>query len=156
MCTNMKWIHNKYVDKPILVSCGHCKACLQEKANKRATRIKNECHDGFIYLFVTLTYDRFSCPYIRHEDVLELVDSLPIYRDCEVRRDPRTHLFTRKFHPHVIATNEVVDYNYHLNWLPYLKKSSGDKIGVCLFKDVQDFNKRLRQNLKRIYHQKTF
>ena len=42
MCTNLRWIRNKYTDTRILVTCGHCKACLQEKANKRATRLKNE------------------------------------------------------------------------------------------------------------------
>lgn len=152
MCTNLRWIRNKYTDTRILVTCGHCKACLQEKANKRATRLKNEMSSNKIALFVTLTYDRHSCPYVLHDDVLSELDSLPIYRDISIRRNPITGKFIRKFKRVEIETCEVPNYSMNTNFLPYLKKSSGKKVGVCLFSDVQDFNKRLRQNLKRKYN----
>ena len=152
MCTNMKWVHNKYTGDSVLVSCGRCEACLQEKADRRARRIKNEINDNNLCLFVTLTYDRFSCPYVRHDDVLNEVSPLPVYRDCEVRRDPVTHRFKRKYHPNVIFELEDPYYQHNARWLPYLRQSNGSKVGVCIFKDVQDFNKRLRQNLKRKYH----
>lgn len=149
MCTNVRWIINKWTGSKILVSCGHCKACLQEKANKRATRLKNELNNDNIALFVTLTYDRFSCPYVKHDDVLNQLDPLPVYRDSVWRVDPVTHRYKRKFKQHEIVTQENVLYDYNVNWLPYLRKTHGNKIGVCIFKDVQDFNKRLRINLVR-------
>lgn len=152
MCTNLRWIRNKYTDTKILVTCGHCKACLQEKANKRATRLKNELSSDKIALFVTLTYDRYSCPYILHDDVLAQKDSLPIYRDISVRRNPINGRFKRIFKRVEIDSAELVDYSYPTPYLPYLRKSSGHKVGVCLFSDVQDFNKRLRINLKRKYN----
>ena len=150
MCTNLRWIHNKYVDSNILVKCGYCKACLQEKANKRATRLKNEISSQNLALFVTLTYDRYSCPYIRYQDVQERLDPLPVYRDCSIRRDPVSHLFVRNLKTYEISSEDCVNYDYRVNYLPYLKRSKGRKIGVCIFKDVQDFNKRLRINLHRL------
>ena len=69
MCTQQRWITNHYTGNKIYVKCGHCKACLQEKANKRAQRIKNEYTSDKIILFVGLTYDRDSCPYIKESDL---------------------------------------------------------------------------------------
>lgn len=152
MCTNVRWITNKWTHDKILVSCGHCKACLQAKANKRAQRLKNEISSKNLQLFITLTYDRLSCPYVLHEDILNNVYPLPVYRDCSIRRSPVDHLFHRKLETEIIAYDEMPIYDVPLNFLPYLKKTSGGKIGVCLFSDVQDFNKRLKQNLQRIYN----
>ena len=56
MCEHSKYVHNKYIHKSILVSCGKCSACLQQKANARAQRIRNH-NDGRLCLFLTLTYD---------------------------------------------------------------------------------------------------
>lgn len=152
MCTNMKWVYNKYTGDRILVSCGRCKSCLQEKAQRRAKRIRDEISDDNLCLFVTLTYDRFSCPYVKHEDVNNELLPLPIYRDCEVRRDPVSHRLSRKYHPNIVAYLEQPYYDVRHTWLPYLKQTTGNKVGVCIFKDVQDFNKRLRINLKRKFN----
>lgn len=151
MCTNVHWITNKYSGTRILVSCGRCKACRQEKANKRATRLKNEHNSSNVGLFVTLTYDRWSCPYILHDDVLNNIDPLPVYRDCSFRRDPITHRDIRTICRHHVLDLEGVLYDKRFSWLPYLKKTSGHKVGVCIFKDAQDFKKRLRENLRRLY-----
>lgn len=159
MCTNLRWIYNRHVDKKILVSCGHCEACLQEKANKRATRLKNEYNSKTLVLFVSLGYDRYSCPYVLHSDILNNEPTLPIYRDCSFRTDPVTHKMKRSFKRSILSYAECVCYDMKHDWLPYLRISLGKqrfrydigKVGVCLFRDVQDFNKRLRINLKRKY-----
>ena len=56
MCTNSRFIWNPYARKKILVKCGKCDACKQEKALARSTRIRNNVTSGTIALFITLTY----------------------------------------------------------------------------------------------------
>ena len=41
MCLNKKYI-NIHNGRELLVNCGHCEACLQEKALNRVNRIKGE------------------------------------------------------------------------------------------------------------------
>lgn len=72
----------------MFVKCGHCKACMMEKANRRKNRIQSELKDGYIYLFVTLTYDRMSCPYVYLDDILNKVDYLNVYRAHTTRIVP--------------------------------------------------------------------
>lgn len=69
MCTNTRYLRNKYTGKSFVCNCGHCKSCLQEKAAARTLRIRSEYDDQHIVLFVTLTYDRISCPYICKSDI---------------------------------------------------------------------------------------
>lgn len=89
MCSNKKWIENFYTGSTVLVNCGHCAACKQEKANKRTTRInlqsKFDVPKGFTTLFITLTYDNDTVPYILKSDYESFVlggnDFIPVYRD---------------------------------------------------------------------------
>ena len=99
MCTHKKYVTNPYTGERLLVPCGKCAACLQEKANKRTVRIKNHCSDDLTCLFVTLTYRNECVPYIRYTDLINcnksydfhhLLDDeynfhLPLFRDCETR-----------------------------------------------------------------------
>lgn len=73
MCVNQKFIKTKY-GKTILAKCGKCEACLQEKADKRASRIRNNSN-GKMVLFVTLTYRNNQIPWI---DLHELKNTEPI------------------------------------------------------------------------------
>ena len=69
MCTHQRFVVNKYTKTSFLAKCGKCKACLQEKAYKRSYRIKCEQSPDKIALFVTLTYDRCSCPFVYQFDL---------------------------------------------------------------------------------------
>ena len=60
MCTHQRWITNPYTHQRLYVKCGHCKACIQEKAFAAANRIRNEYSPDKMVLFVGLTYDRDS------------------------------------------------------------------------------------------------
>ena len=71
MCTHSRFIFNPYSRKNVLVKCGKCPSCLQEKAFARAQRIKNNYSDGTICLFFTLTYSNDFIPYIDRDDVYE-------------------------------------------------------------------------------------
>lgn len=149
MCVNGRWITNKYTQDRFFVKCGHCKACLQEKAAKRSSRIRNEYSPDIDIIFGTLTYDRYSCPYIKQEDLDSKVDVLPVYRRYDWRWSVNRQKYVRSWTEPKLT--EVVHPDYDCNrYCRWLEKQP-HKIGVCYFKDFQDFAKRLRQNLKRDY-----
>lgn len=160
MCIQQRWITNKYTGHKFLVKCGHCEACLQEKANKRTNRIRYELSDGRIALFVTLTYDRFSCPYIKLSDVAQKPSELNIYREIQARYDYRSDSYTYYKQSVVLDTIYNPDYYYlfkdnvdgtqsiNLKTLKHRKHN----VGVCYFPDLQNFHKRLNINLRRKYN----
>lgn len=96
MCVNKKWIFNKYDGRRYLVNCGHCEACLQEKAQRRTSRLINESPDNVAddrdRIFLTLTYDNKFIPYIRARELREFCKNpygdnsrLNLYRDYSNR-----------------------------------------------------------------------
>lgn len=106
MCTNKRYITNA-LGQMMCVPCGHCPSCLQEKAIKRANKIRNNYpSDGSkVAFFVTLTYRNATVPYIDmreitrsksyFEQLQEQGKPIPVdmsdykiakvYRDCTVR-----------------------------------------------------------------------
>lgn len=158
MCLNSRYIYNHFSRRHVLVKCGKCEACRQEKAFARAQRIKNNVTDGTIALFITLTYSNDYVPYCLKEDFLGDSDELLVYRDAECRYTysrSKGYSFKKESGTHVI-------YNCYLPYeerIPYynraLKPLNGkrsNQIGVCLYSDIQKFFKRLRQILQRNYH----
>lgn len=93
MCINKKWIINRYTKKRVLVNCGHCEACQQEKAQKRTLRINFESRFNtpvnWVTLHCTLTYDNDNIPFIRDYDyddfMNEKINAIPVYRSMEKR-----------------------------------------------------------------------
>lgn len=79
MCVQQSWIRNKYNGHHYFVKCGHCPACLQEKAIRRANRIrKQQNKEGlpkYDCLFVTLTYRNEFIPYILLSETLSWIYS---------------------------------------------------------------------------------
>ena len=154
MCVNGRFITNKYTGQQFWVKCGHCKACLQEKADMRSQRIRNE-YDGIsdIY-FITLTYDRLSCPFFLHSDYLDIkkrgYGELNVYRKHSIKWSVNKQKYFRNWKPEKLFSIPVECNSYDSNWLPYLQKQYGC-VGVTYFKDIQDFEKRLRIYLKRKY-----
>ena len=155
----MKWVYNRFSGKRFLAKCGQCKSCMQEKAMKKAGRIKNEYDPNKIVLFVTLTYDRCSCPFIKQSDLDNRVFPLPIYREFTTRRtrtvlNGQDYYFSKRHYGEVkIDQLELPDYEKYDDF-PHIKhlKFRSRNIGICYFPDVQNFKKRLAINLKRIYH----
>lgn len=144
-----------------MVPCGHCSACLQSKANKRAERIRLHTQTKALTLFVTLTYNNYYVPYIKKSDLerarilssvrssdpINLSDSykIPVYRDYDVR-----------YYNHVCYSKKLNDPLFYIDssdfndgsFIPVLSKKR-DCMGVIYYKDVQNFIKRLRINLSR-------
>lgn len=160
MCTNQKWILNKYTGQRIFVKCGHCEACLQEKAMMRASKIKSNYNGKDLVMIVTLTYDRLSCPYIVFYDGYKFshneLDELKIYRSYSVRKvrkvykdNPYGLAYKRTFKPVVLGS---IPFSSVCSFKGVHKlKKFGNRVGVAWYKDYQDFVARLRMNLKRKY-----
>ena len=85
MCVNSKWIYNKYLRQSIFVGCGHCPACLQQKANSRTSRIKNNVRTGEVCVFFTLTYSNNCVPFVLADDLRNQLPNIPVYRISERR-----------------------------------------------------------------------
>ena len=149
MCTNGKYVHNKYIHKSIFVSCGHCDSCIQAKANARAQRIRNH-NDGGTCLFVTLTYDNRFVPYVSSSDLINIQDISS--HDVVVKRDfdVRYYRGNKKVYrcDDVLTSFKASDFKKYCYDVPILRKKK-DCVGVIYWKDVQNFIKRLRINLFR-------
>lgn len=87
MCLYKRYIKNPYTGKDVFVKCGHCNACLQEKAARRTSRIRNNVSSGQTALFVTLTYANMFVPYVRRSDLKSFEFTVPVYRDASIRRN---------------------------------------------------------------------
>lgn len=160
MCQNKKYIRNIYSHQNILINCGKCPACLQDKANSRAQRIRNNVQSDKICLFVTLTYDNAGVPFVYRKDIDLGKREITVYRgssprrvringdyDVKLRRHfGRVALESVYLGTHFFDDFESKDYK-NIKSLKYMP----DKVGVCLFKDYQNFQKRLRINLQRKY-----
>ena len=156
MCDHSKYVYNKYLHKTIFVSCGKCEACLQEKANARALRIRNH-NDGKLCLFIMLSYDNRFVPYVSVESVLNIhpssfdelgrsSGSISVYRDFDVRHYRDKKIITKNLK--LLTTFPASAFRSYCYDIPVLRKKSGC-VGVILWSDVQNFIKRLRINLER-------
>ena len=169
MCINNKWITNKYTGQDIFVPCGKCASCQQEKAMRRVTRLRNSVTSDYISLFVTLTYDNTFIPYVRRQDVANKVFPLPVYRDKRqyYYYDRSLKSLVSKVINGTVCLDKISKVKYGrsieehsnlVNSLTDLKntnqrydKFTKDKISVIYYKDLQNFIKRLRQNVWRDY-----
>lgn len=153
MCTNNRYIKNHYVYKNILVPCGHCPACQQQKAAYRSNRIRNHSSSERIALFVTLTYTNEFIPFVYRTDFDDgFVTVYRLYsKQTIVRRRKNGVVVSSR-----VGDVEVLSEEFPIN-LPddfdsrylYGLKHDKSRIGVLFYKDLQDFFKRLRINLDR-------
>lgn len=156
MCTRSKYIYNSYIGRKVLVSCGKCPACQQQKANSRTLRIRNHSKEGYFPLFVTLTYSNDYVPYVFKSDIHSDAYELPVFRNCSARllKDGSVR---RIFNPCVIDTvvnprfDCSVDRPIRFRSIPTLRRADGC-VGIVYYRDVQNFMKRLRITLKRKYN----
>lgn len=159
MCTNQRRIFNPYTHKSMYVKCGHCPACLQEKAAHRVQRIRNNDSDGYQCFLLSLTYARHNSPYILRSEAYKFskgeIDRLNIYRDVRYRYKRYSASYDQYCFgvkdTHVLAS---IDANDDLCSIKGVKDMAHefDKISVCFYPDLQRFFARLRLNLKRNFN----
>lgn len=158
----MRRVRNKYTGDVFYVACGHCKACQQAKSFRRVRRIRDNVSNGYVALSVMLSYDRYSVPYVWRSDVEDLYNSqfrsgmVNVYRDSSVRL-VRSHVGyniipKRTLKKHDLAQQYCNFGNSSALDLPCDLKRGKGKIGVLFYKDIQDFNKRLKINLQRNFN----
>lgn len=132
-CLHPRVVRNRYTGEEVVVSCGHCEACISKRARHWVTRLDMEasCH-RFVW-FVTFTYDEQNINqvvrlrYSDYKDGIAYIDSstgeIYEFSDSSIKRHNKKDFeFCR--------TTKV---------LPILSKS-----------DVQKFIKRLRYYIKQI------
>lgn len=143
MCTDTRLIYNKYSARSVRVSCGKCPSCLQEKANKRTQRIRNEiANNCFQGVFVTLTYKNEFIPYIIPSEVAD--NRVVVYRDNSVRHYKGRTLFDNRLRVlDEFWVSELLVTDSELSKLkPF--KGQNEKVGVIYYEDLKNFIKRLR------------
>ena len=80
MCYNTREIKLQNSNKTIRVNCGHCPACMMEKAIRNKNMIDNHLSKNNVYIFFTLHYSNSSCPYVYSDDV-HSKKVITVYRD---------------------------------------------------------------------------
>lgn len=115
MCTNKRWVFNKYSGTKILVGCGSCPACKMAYSNKIASRIRNHGHVGYKPLFVHLTYMDKYVPYIKRSELRALEDiSSDELSDClfSVNVYRKTNRFPFRYYDRIEKhyTTDVIEF----------------------------------------------
>lgn len=159
MCTNLRTIKNCY-GRELVVKCGRCPACMQEKAINRVNRIVNNMSVDTVPLFITLTYTNKTVPYIRYSDFVDEYTQLYnqrcyIYRDYSplyVRSDSdyTTSLVLRPG-TKVLETVDLPVGRVLDKFVTIHGQTDFDKVAVSYFPDAQNFIKRLNIYLYRKY-----
>lgn len=135
LCANPKVITTKD-GKRLLVPCGHCIACLSQKANANKRVLTSEFLSHKYCLFVTLTYNDDHIPLM---DLVK-VDGYPYLYDCYSVATGE-YLMQTKI-PGTELYNLKVKANHH-GYLPY-----------CENKDLQNYIKRVRKHLSKYTNEK--
>lgn len=153
MCTHSRFIFNRYSQKRVLVKCGKCPSCLQEKACSRANRIRNNFTHGTIALFITLTYDNRFVPYVLRHHLVGRGD-LIIYRDSNIRYVHSCHGTKLRVFDELQEIGSIPQEESFLVGSDKIRPLTHykERIGVCWYPDIQNFFKRLRIVLKRHYN----
>lgn len=136
-CLHPVRIFNKYTHSHEYVSCGHCVACLQRKANIQSLRVSNEIKQHRYSVMFTLTYDNEFLPkYEIFADRKERLQIAPVGR--------------------AVGLFKYIPLNYRLDdsdvclfeddtFIPRIRSyEDAYQFGVCSKVDIQNFIKRLR------------
>lgn len=151
MCTHSRYIYNRYTKKYVLVACGKCEACKQEKAQRRTNRIRNNAKVGYLTLFVTLTYSPDFLPYVYRSDVGSGDCFINVYRKFDIRHYKDRVIKYRTSKP-VAVVSLFDDSKFGMLGLKSPTNGNPLTFSVIVYNDVKKFFKRLRINLKRKYN----
>ena len=124
-CETPLKIKNKYTGEWMVVPCRKCDCCKISDANKKALMLQEDFRKHPFGLFVTLTYNNESLPYV-------IPDSKIVYRG--IFPPSRVGFFEDKFD----FSNSVRPSGFRF-----------DCCGVLVYRDLQLFLKRLRKSLSK-------
>lgn len=154
MCTNSRFIVNKYDGRKYFVTCGHCDACKQEKADAHVKRILHEqMTNSCLPVFITLTYENKYIPYIKKSEV-DLFLSNPLENDIILYRD--NDIINNFTGLDLFGTSKEINKSLNTDFKFIRKKLNNgryklldDKVSVVFLRDIQLFFKRLKINFFR-------
>lgn len=152
--------------RSMLVPCGHCKACLQERAQHGAQIIRDTYDKDTTVLFITLTYHNDCIPYVQFDDdsiysypgsgSLDIEEEVIVYRDSSQRfistsfGSSNTKL--RRIYDFPVIGSFYSKCYYPTKDMKFLRSYNKKRkyryykrIGVLWYPDIQNFVKRLRQ-----------
>lgn len=172
MCVNQYWLLNKHTGRYILVKCGVCASCSRNKAKIRASRIKRNIRTfpKNRYFFVTLSYENEFIPFIKADEHPSFVENsydkacrysyfINVYRKSTVFRYYNRHTKRYKLIRNTSDSGILIDklplktgFFDPSGCIRPVKHSISNSIAICYSKDVSNFLKRLRVNLKRYYN----
>lgn len=157
-CPHAHLVHNRYIDRDVLVPCGKCVFCRMNKGHILASRLDLEASFHSHNLFFTLTFDNEHIPYAQRLDYLlkELIDShdeqtadfLISLANADYRDIPHTELYAA-----------FIDDMWYLlsnkgyfgsDFVPQIKNFELPyAFGITSKKIAQDFIARLRKQVYR-------
>lgn len=170
MCLNRSLVFNKFTGRSLYRPCGKCEACRQQKAEKQASRIRSHHPEGFVPLFIHLTYLNECCPYILKSELMKHPSYANVYRDYDRRYVPEgKHQVLKYFRmTEPLGQVEFLDKEGYTTLsadkifnAPTLTPTlhprpttlpTDDKIGVIWYNDVQNFFKKFKINMKRLFN----
>ena len=146
-CEKPLFVRNKHTLEVMTVPCGKCQSCLNAKASKQSTRVRNEILKHRYSVMFTLTYDNEHLPKIEAFIRNGLVQFKAIGRvENQFRSLPYNNFDSLQFK----INNDVsrLRYNMFDLDLPIIENYDNDfTFGVVCKKDIQDFLKRLRKKI---------
>ena len=132
MCLKKRFVTNRYTGMQVLVDCGSCPACQQKKRNYQKFLFGNNSNS--YVLFVTLTYNNISLPYVILSEVEKLRSetffSVPVYRGNK-------YLDSLSFN----------GFESSISLFQHCSIIDDFKVGVLYQRDFSNFFKRLRKSL---------
>lgn len=152
-CLSPTRVKNPYTDEVFYTSCGHCVACLNNKASVYTSRVINETKQNKYSFFFTLTYSNRYVP--------RIIPSVQTYRFANGMEIPKMFVSSNPDYFDGLSYRVAFakDFNPEKKFImpalvdDVLQLEADDvPITGCLSRsDVQKFIKRLRININRDY-----
>lgn len=155
-CISPKTIYNRYLQQYVTVPCGECAACKILKKNLLCSKVSNECDNYAYNIFFSLTYDNDHIPIVKRNSNI-------VYLRRRKVLSPRYYDYNE--HCYKRDTIEVNKYDYlpvsDFNLDTSLSNitsyggidtdnvSNGQYLGVLYKKDIQNYLKKLRYEIKK-------
>ena len=136
-------------DGPVTYPCGCCSVCIGKRNSVWRSKLSHALAHCQYPVFITLTYSNEHLPKVYYDESFKFVtdivhtngygESESLFDYFDYKYSIKTTEFNFKDAPHYVS-DRIGDTCYYNN---------DPCFAVCLKKDVQDFIKRLRTNLKR-------
>lgn len=142
-CERPQRVHNRNTGEEMYVPCGECAACMNRKASKQSTRVRNEILQHKYAVMFTLTYDNEHLPrYEAFQDKNGVIQLRPIGRLCEFSSSCPLNHWNEK--------EQAMNFEDDL-FLPKIENEpSSYTFGVVSKGDLQLFLKRLRWRISKL------